>query len=149
MENPLRNLRPEDEPAVLALVEEWGERPGFHWPAEHLKSEFRHARGAGLWDGGELMAFVFWRQAGGENEITVLASRKDFARRGWMKKLLSGLFAATSQRWLLEVHGANRAALSLYEFAGFREIGRRPKYYRDGGSAVLMAREPKDPVQRG
>lgn len=149
MANPLRNLRPEDEPAVLALVEEWGDRPGFHWPAAHLKSEFAHARGAGLWDGDELQAFVFWRRTGDDNEITVLASRKGAARRGWMKKLLGGLLVASSRRWLLEVHEFNTAALSLYDFAGFREIGRRPKYYRDGASAVLMAREPKDPLQRG
>lgn len=142
--SPLRSLRPEDEPAVAALVAEWGEQPGFHWPAELLKTEFAQARGAGLWDDGVLQAFIFWRDVGGENEITVLASRRSSARRGWMKKLLGGLLIASRRRWLLEVHESNVAALSLYEFAGFRPIGRRPKYYRGGGSAVLMAREPRN-----
>jgi ribosomal-protein-alanine N-acetyltransferase len=39
---------------------------------------------------------------------------------------------------LLEVSAANQAALALYEAAGFEEIDRRRRYYRDGTDAVVM-----------
>jgi ribosomal-protein-alanine N-acetyltransferase len=37
----------------------------------------------------------------------------------------------------LEVHEGNDAARKLYEKQGFVAEGRRPRYYRDGGSAIL------------
>jgi ribosomal-protein-alanine N-acetyltransferase len=41
---------------------------------------------------------------------------------------------------LLEVRPSNMPARELYKKAGFREIGRRVKYYRDTGEdAILMA----------
>lgn len=38
----------------------------------------------------------------------------------------------------LEVSAANARALSFYEKAGARVVGRRPKFYYDGADAVLM-----------
>jgi len=38
----------------------------------------------------------------------------------------------------LEVSAANARALSFYERAGARVVGRRPKFYYDGADAVLM-----------
>jgi [ribosomal protein S18]-alanine N-acetyltransferase len=43
-----------------------------------------------------------------------------------------------SERIWLEVHAQNSSALALYSNLGFQEVGRRPKYYRDGGDAVLL-----------
>lgn len=42
------------------------------------------------------------------------------------------------QRLLLEVREDNRAALALYAARGFVEIDRRPRYYRDGSTAIVM-----------
>ena len=39
-------------------------------------------------------------------------------------------------------HAANEPALKLYEGLGFNQVGRRPKYYRDGGDAVLLTLDP-------
>jgi ribosomal-protein-alanine N-acetyltransferase len=47
---------------------------------------------------------------------------------------------AGAARLLLEVAEANPAARSLYAAAGFAPVGRRPRYYPDGGDALLLAR---------
>ncbi|WP_370247405.1 GNAT family N-acetyltransferase [Nocardioides sp.] len=48
--------------------------------------------------------------------------------------------AARADRLLLEVRADNRGALAFYAAAGFVEIDRRERYYRDGATAVVMRR---------
>ena len=50
---------------------------------------------------------------------------------GELKELL-----APRRRILLEVAITNQAALGLYESLGFKEVGRRPAYYRRDGKTV-------------
>lgn len=90
------------------------------------------------------VAFVAFRRLPDAIEIVALATRPGMEGRGIMtatiKAFLSSLQRAkTSQPevWL-EVHAANERALKLYMKLGFRETGRRPKYYKDGGTAILM-----------
>jgi ribosomal-protein-alanine N-acetyltransferase len=45
-----------------------------------------------------------------------------------------------ADRMLLEVRADNEAALAFYAARGFVEVDRRPKYYRDGATAVVMRR---------
>jgi ribosomal-protein-alanine N-acetyltransferase len=59
-------------------------------------------------------------------------------RRGLARLLLAAVSMDT--RMLLEVSAANDAARRLYEAEGFREIHRRPAYYRDGSDALVMER---------
>ena len=42
---------------------------------------------------------------------------------------------------LLEVREDNTGAIAFYVARGFVEIDRRPRYYRDGGTAVVMRRD--------
>ena len=48
--------------------------------------------------------------------------------------------AEGSDRLLLEVREDNAGAIAFYRARGFVEIDRRPRYYRDGGTAVVMQR---------
>ncbi|MGN6720981.1 MAG: ribosomal protein S18-alanine N-acetyltransferase [Marmoricola sp.] len=50
-----------------------------------------------------------------------------------------------TQRLLLEVREGNAAALAMYAAHGFVEIDRRPRYYRDGATAIVM----RLPVAKG
>lgn len=50
-----------------------------------------------------------------------------------------------TQRLLLEVREDNHAALAMYATRGFVEIDRRPRYYRDGATAIVM----RLPVMKG
>ena len=40
----------------------------------------------------------------------------------------------------LDVRPSNEAALRLYQGAGYRSTGRRPRYYHDGEDALLLER---------
>jgi [ribosomal protein S18]-alanine N-acetyltransferase len=45
-----------------------------------------------------------------------------------------------ADRLLLEVREDNHGAIAFYAARGFVEIDRRPRYFRDGGAAVVMCR---------
>lgn len=78
--------------------------------------------------------------------IGVAESRR---RSGIGSQLLDVAFRAARlegmQRMLLEVREDNGAALSMYASHGFVEIDRRPRYYRDGATAIVM----RLPVAKG
>ena len=129
---------------VERIVLARGTSAAFHWPEEALRPELRHAKGWGLWHDNDLQAFVLWRDIGTEAEITCLASNPACARKGRMKALLQTVFDAHGYKfWLVEVHEQNAEARTLYESLEFAEVGRRPRYYRDGGAAILYQREGK------
>ena len=111
------------------------------WSRDLLKQELEIGQGVGLKvDGFGLAAFVLFRLYEKHREITVLATHPDRQRRGDMGFLLSYMLErrSPSERIWLEVHALNGAALALYETMGFQEVGRRAKYYRDGGDAVML-----------
>jgi [ribosomal protein S18]-alanine N-acetyltransferase len=45
-----------------------------------------------------------------------------------------------ADRMLLEVRDDNRGALAFYARQGFIELDRRPRYYADGTTAIVLAR---------
>lgn len=45
---------------------------------------------------------------------------------------------AGAERMLLEVREENAPALALYAAASFTEIDRRPRYYRDGATGIVL-----------
>ncbi len=66
-------------------------------------------------------------------------------RRGGLATSLLGAVvdlasAEGAERVLLEVREDNADALGFYLASGFDEIARRPRYYRDGATAVIMSR---------
>jgi [ribosomal protein S18]-alanine N-acetyltransferase len=77
-----------------------------------------------------------------EAHITILAVDPQFQRRGLGRLILWGMMECAIGRGLerstLEVKETNLAALGLYQTYGFMEAGRRPKYYKDGSSALIL-----------
>jgi len=61
-------------------------------------------------------------------------------RQGLAAALLARASQRPATRMLLEVSERNEPALAFYARAGFAEVGRRPRYYRDGAAAVVMER---------
>jgi ribosomal-protein-alanine N-acetyltransferase len=49
-----------------------------------------------------------------------------------------------SEQLLLEVRDNNTAALAFYARWGFTEVNRRPRYYADGTTAIVLARRLSD-----
>jgi ribosomal-protein-alanine N-acetyltransferase len=41
----------------------------------------------------------------------------------------------------LEVHQTNHAAIARYRKSGYRQFGRRQRYYEDGGDALRFEKE--------
>jgi len=85
----------------------------------------------------------FWVFA---NEVHLLnvAVHKTCRRKGLGQRLLSKMVevgnAEGAETAWLEVRPSNLAARSLYRKVGFREVGRRTRYYRDTGEdAVIMS----------
>lgn len=86
--------------------------------------------------------FVLARVAADEAEILTLAVAPSARRRG----VAFGLIAAAKHRaaaagavaMFLEVASDNEAARALYAKAGFRRVGRRARYYPNGGDALVL-----------
>ena len=77
-------------------------------------------------------------------ELQRIAVDPDHRRHGLASALLGGVLdeakARGAERLLLEVREDNDAAIAFYARRGFAEIDRRPRYYRDGATAVVMQR---------
>jgi ribosomal-protein-alanine N-acetyltransferase len=85
------------------------------------------------------VGFVLARLAAGEAEILTLAVARSHRREGlgWrlMDAVLRELHAARAEALFLEVDETNQAAIALYRRLGFREVGKRPRYYQKPDSA--------------
>jgi ribosomal-protein-alanine N-acetyltransferase len=77
-----------------------------------------------------------------EAEVLTLAVAPPGRRQGVAAALLAGAMdaarAQAARTMVLEVAIGNVAARALYQSAGFIEAGRRPRYYADGGDALIL-----------
>ena len=77
-------------------------------------------------------------------ELQRIAVDPTYRRRGLAAALVTELVTRSTtegaDRLLLEVREDNAGALAFYVAAGFEEIDRRRRYYRDGATAVVMRR---------
>lgn len=90
----------------------------------------------------EAAGFAFWRRLGDEAEILSIGVAPRMRRKGVARSLLSEVIETARQTGLrklfLEVDVKNVGAVALYEHAGFEKIGRRDRYYKNGGDALVM-----------
>lgn len=81
-----------------------------------------------------------------ECEIENVVVAPEWRRKGLGQRLVSACLEAARTRnctsiWL-EARESNHAARRLYESCGFREAGRRPRYYRDPEEDALLLKFP-------
>ncbi len=95
----------------------------------------------------QIIAYSIVSVAVEECHILNLCIDPDYRGNGLGKYLLEKMLLVASEHRariaFLEVRPSNRAALSLYENAGFNEVGIRSKYYPSGNGredALIMAR---------
>lgn len=95
-------------------------------------------------DGNRLVGVVTAAVAVDDADLLTLVVDPAARRRGTGRALVGALCdvltALGTDRLLLEVRAANRAATGLYRATGFEEVARRRSYYRDGEDAVVLAR---------
>ncbi|MFD4326690.1 ribosomal protein S18-alanine N-acetyltransferase [Nocardioides sp. NPDC058538] len=76
-------------------------------------------------------------------ELQRIATAEEQRRRGIGRVLLGACIDLAreegAERILLEVREDNTAALPFYDRAGFVEIDRRERYYRDGATGIVLA----------
>ena len=87
---------------------------------------------AGMTDG-KVSGFCITHISGDEGEIYQIAAEAHMRRQGIGSALMEDAVKFAEgrglQRLFLEVRAGNAPALALYKRCGFREIGRRRKYY--------------------
>ena len=141
LENLIRRL------AVLhagAFAHGWSESEFERLLAD--KAVITHVARAG--NSGAPVGFLLSRRAADEAEILTVAVTPAERGQGIARQLLTrhlGRLAALGvARVFLEVDDGNRAALRLYERAGFRAVGRREGYYaraQGSGAALTLRRD--------
>jgi ribosomal-protein-alanine N-acetyltransferase len=94
----------------------------------------------GLLDGRGGLALL--RVTADEAEILTIgvipAVRRQGIARALLADAISRVRAMGVRTVFLEVGVRNRAALALYEGAGFKEVGRRRNYYASGEDALIL-----------
>ena len=92
--------------------------------------------------GDEVAAYAATSVAGDVAELQRIAVAPHHRRSGLATRLLADVCrraaAEGAERLLLEVREDNAGALAFYAGAGFVELDRRHRYYRDGSAAVVM-----------
>jgi ribosomal-protein-alanine N-acetyltransferase len=139
----IERMRHEDIPAVQAIEREIFLSP---WPRNAYATELAQNRQASyivLRENGELVGYAGLWKVVHEAHVTTIGVRRRDQGKGYGKTLLAALIQRSyelSARWLtLEVRAGNDHAIRLYEWFGFKSIGRRRGYYTDNGEdAVIM-----------
>jgi [ribosomal protein S18]-alanine N-acetyltransferase len=97
-----------------------------------------------------LLAFVAARIIVDEIEIQNIAVEPESRSLGIGSQLVAKTLEIAANRGfggaLLEVRESNKAARKLYERQGFREVGRRAKYYSDPEEAAVLYRKNLGPA---
>lgn len=124
----MREACPADTDAMAAIHAQAFDHPWSRDSFEALLGE----PGAGALIS-ELDGFILWRATAGEAEILTLAVTPAARRRGLGRSLLDQACGHArrdgAEAMFLEVSDRNRAAVALYEGAGFTRAGLRRGYY--------------------
>lgn len=126
--------------APLAAIHAEAFTPREAWGEDAIALQLAMPGVFGLVDprGGMILARVTEDEA----EVLTLAVVPEARRQGVATALLAGAIAAAREQaartMVLEVAIGNTAARALYQRAGFVEAGRRPRYYADGGDALIL-----------
>ncbi len=141
----LAPLRPEDLQAVMEIEQRSFSSP---WSPGMFLHELRLPFSRTLvamrvgTDQRKVLGYVCRWLVGDEIQILNLAVAPEERGRGVGKLLLDAVLAEARERGLrrvtLEVAADNAPGIRLYRSAGFSIVGRRRRYYRDGGDALVM-----------
>tara|TARA_B100000579_G_C22335745_1_gene622586 strand:- start:116 stop:583 length:468 start_codon:yes stop_codon:yes gene_type:complete len=80
-----------------------------------------------------------------ESHVTFIAVHPSYRRKGLGKFLLSDLIERSKllqkKHIYLEVKDNNESAKAFYESMGFKTVGNRPNFYKDGSDALTLKKE--------
>lgn len=120
--------------------------PGDCWSVEQFWSELAQSTRRYLvaLDGDDVVGYAGLFLLPPDADIQTVAVRPDRQGEGIARRLVTDLLEVAdgsgATHTMLEVRADNEAATSLYRRLGFAPISTRPRYYPDGGDAVIMRR---------
>lgn len=120
-------------------------RFGLAWSDSQIQVALSKDICLGLFDSDALVAMIVGRQVDPlVFEIDLTMTHKNHLKKGLMEKLFIETVGFLKEKGIqqiwLEVHEENTPAIQFYRKVGFQENAKRPKYYPDGKSAILMTR---------
>ena len=96
-------------------------------------------------EGNCVVGYVGSQSVLGESDMMNIAVHPDHRRKGVAEALVMSLIEELTRRGnhclMLEVRPSNAPAIALYEKLGFRQVGRRPNYYRNPKEDALILRK--------
>ena len=96
-------------------------------------------------EGNQVLGYVGSQTVLGETDMMNIAVSPAHRRQGIGEALITALMEQLKEReshcLSLEVRSSNAAAIALYEKMGFRQVGRRPNYYRNPREDALILRK--------
>ncbi|CAG0971113.1 diamine N-acetyltransferase [Geobacteraceae bacterium] len=115
------------------------------WTREHFIAELKSPRSYPLvarTGDGSMAGYICPTLVLDEGEILDVAVQHGCRSKGvggaLVRRAISELEARGARVVCLEVRVSNLPALTLYQRLGFRETGRRKRYYENGEDAILM-----------
>ena len=94
---------------------------------------------------GAVVGYIGSQTVCGETDMMNVAVHPEQRRRGIAESLIDCLILELKNRGshslALEVRASNVPAIGLYEKMGFRQVGRRPNYYRNPREDALILRK--------
>ena len=120
------------------------------WSEKSIATELEHVYS--LWyvalEDDKVIGYVGSQTSAGETDMMNIAVHPHYRRRGIAESLVECLITELKNRGsiclMLEVRASNEPAKSLYEKLGFRQVGRRPNYYRNPKEDALILRKGWD-----
>lgn len=141
----IRRMTPADLAAVIEIALSLNEAP--HWPlAAYMDALNPNAavRRIALVaeEAGVVVGFTVASLFAPQSELEMIAVSTGGQRRGLGRRMFAELIEelklATIREVILEVRASNLPAIGLYRALGFRETGRRPRYYADPQEDALL-----------
>lgn len=137
----VKKLSSDDVSDILRIDSECFTNP---WSEDTVSSLLKNSNACvfGALEGDLLIGYVALEWVLDEGSLTNLAVLPEFRRNGVAESLLQELLAFAESNNLqfvtLEVRASNIPAMSLYRKLGFKEVGKRPRYYSSPVEDALL-----------
>lgn len=112
------------------------------WEYDVLQDDYNDSKYIVIKQNEEIYGFAGFRTIFEEMEIMNIVTKVDKRNQGFASNMLSYILRYAHNHEMekinLEVNENNLSAIKLYKTYGFQVVGKRNKYYKDGGNAILM-----------
>ena len=112
------------------------------WEYDVLQDDYNDSKYIVIKQNEEIYGFAGFRTIFEEMEIMNIVTKLDKRNQGFASNMLSYILRYAHEHEMekinLEVNENNLPAIKLYKTYGFQTVGKRNKYYKDGGNAILM-----------